>query len=159
MLLIFQRAQLHTLLYSPRLQTCTVEPGSSLQRLLSWSWSLLRRLARGQDWAQHSSALVVAHLVWVVRIVLTGACTWRPFHCTVLLVAACLTAGMLLSVWRRGRRHRLQCWRSYSSRSPWRCNLGRTLIGGNFMPLFLNGNLKQDTNYHQLRPNSTLNRF
>ena len=33
-------------------------------------WSLLVRLARGQDRAQHSSALVVAHLVFVVRIVL-----------------------------------------------------------------------------------------
>ena len=40
-------------------------------------------------------------------------------------------------------------WRSYSSRSPWglqrRCNLGRTLIGGNFIPLFLNGNVKTPT--------------
>ena len=27
------------------------------------------------------------------------------------------------------------------------------------MSLFLNGNVKQDTKYHQLRPNSTINRF
>ena len=36
-------------------------------------------------------------------------------------------------------------WRSYSSRSPWRCYLGCTLIGGNFILLFLNGNVKTPT--------------
>ena len=35
----------------------SVEPSSSLQRLLSWSQSLLVRRARGQDWVQDGSTL------------------------------------------------------------------------------------------------------
>ena len=53
----------------------SVKPRSSLQRqriprLLSWSQSLLGRLPGAQDRAQHRSILMVAHLVWVVRVVL-----------------------------------------------------------------------------------------